>query len=440
MNYSDSERIETYLQALGFENAKDEKDTEMMIFNSCSVKQRAEDKVIGQIRKARKLLGKNLIVVLTGCMIRKSSSRYSDDRDKLFNRIRELDISLRIEELPKLATLIRELDPKLAIKEIPEEKIENYFSITPRYASKIQPLVAISTGCDKFCTYCIVPFSRGREKSRPIKKVVAEATKLVENGAKEITLIGQTVDSYGLSNYDRLHKTFVNVPEDEVPFVYLLSKIDKLSKKGLRRLRFTSPHPRDISDDLIDAIAELKTLMPYLHLPVQAGHNETLKRMNRPYTIEQYKEIIKKLRKKTPRIAISTDIIVGFCGETEEEFKTTYDFYEEVGFDHAYISRYSERKGTYAQKNLDDDVSLEIKAERWHRLNNLLKKISKEKLREYVSKEVEVLVEKCEKGICDGRSEHFKTVQFPGEKALIGELVKVKITDSKDWVLIGEQA
>jgi tRNA-2-methylthio-N6-dimethylallyladenosine synthase len=445
MNYSDTERIETYLEALGFEKAKDEDDSpNLILLNTCSIKQKAEDKVFGEIRKIDQFKKdrSNLapILVVTGCMVRTSSSRYSEKRDRLFNRMRELDIALRIEELPLLASLLREITPDSEIKAIEEESLEDYFRIDASHSSlsKTQAFVPVSTGCDKFCTYCIVPYSRGREQSRAMEEIIDESKKLVENGVKEITLIGQTVNSYGVAVSDKINKKFAYLEEGKEPFVCLLEELDKLHEKGLERLRFTSPHPRDMSDQLIEAMGNLKTQMPYLHLPVQAGDDRTLKRMNRTYTVERYCEIMKKLREKIPDISITTDIIVGFCGETEEEFENTYKFFEKMEFEHAYISRYSERKGTFASKKITDDISSKIKAERWHSLNNLLKESSAKTLEKFKGKTVKVLVEEQNGKEASGRSEHFKTVQFQSDKKLIGQLVEVRILDSKDWVLKGE--
>ncbi len=444
MNYSDTERIETYLEAMGYTKADTTEGADLVMLNTCSIKQKAEDKVFGQMRKISKLRKENpnLILAITGCMIRESSSRYSVKRDKIFNRSREVDICLRIEELPKLATLVREINPESKIEAIEEEALEDYFHIKATYstAPKAQAIIPISTGCDKFCTYCIVPYSRGRERSRNIEEIIKEAEELVENGTKEITLLGQTVNSYGFSVSDKIEKRFASVPEGKEAFVFLLEEIDKLKEKGLERLRFTSPHPRDMSDQLIEAMGNLTTQMPYMHLPVQAGDDRTLKRMNRTYTVERYKEIIKKLRAKIPDISITTDIIVGFCGETEEEFENTYNFFEEMSFEHAYISRYSERKGTFAAKNIPDDISGELKAKRWHKLNDLLKKQSQEILKKFKGKTVKVLVESQEGETSTGRSEHFKTVQFKSCRNLTGLIVTVKITGSQEWLLEGELA
>lgn len=443
MNYSDTERMESYLQALGYDKASSFEEADLIMFNTCSIRQSAEDRVYGHMRTIEQMRRqhKKITVVITGCMVRKSSSRYSSERDKLFNTTRELDIALRTEELPKLAALARELDPESKIPEIKEESLEDYFKISPTHSShqsKAQAFVAISNGCDKFCTYCIVPYSRGREKSRDIQEILKECTQLVENGCKEITLIGQTVNSYGLSQYDKEEKTFEFLGEKE-PFIYLLEEIDKLHTKGLVRLSFTSSHPKDMSDQLIEAMANLKTIMPYLHLPVQAGDNRTLKRMNRTYTVEHYRKIIEKLRKKIPGISISTDIIVGFCGETDEEFENTYKFFDEMDFEHGYISQYSERTGTTAARFIKDDISESVKQERWNKLNdNLLRAKSKKAHERFLGKVVNVLVESQEGKKCLGRSEHFKTVQFQSGRKLLGEIVPVKITKAMEWILEGD--
>jgi len=291
---------------------------------------------------------------------------------------------------------------------------------------------------------------------------------LVKNGCLEITLLGQTVDSYGLSNIDRQKKLFnydkIDAGIELPPFVQLLEKLDKLSKKGLKRIRFTSPHPKDASQALIDCYGRLKILMPHIHLPVQAGDNNTLKRMNRPYTVERYKEIIKALRASRPDIAITTDLIVGFCGETEKEFKNTYKFFKELEFDFSYISQYSVRRGTYATKNFENDVSRAEKARRWHLVNNLLRESVQKKLDKFIGKTVEVLVEQEELITTNknaktgklaktdatskpakaqtqyrGKSEHLKEVQFlSARKNLKGTIQKVLIKEAHDWMLFGD--
>ncbi|MBU1992360.1 MAG: tRNA (N6-isopentenyl adenosine(37)-C2)-methylthiotransferase MiaB [Patescibacteria group bacterium] len=425
MNYSDTERIKTVLENLGMREAKGEQEADMIIYNTCSVKQKAEDKVYGQLHNDSKLKQKPLLGI-TGCMVRKTGTRKSGKKDKLLNRLKKLDFVFRIEDLGELAGILG----------IGENSLENYFKITPKYTSKVQAFVPIGTGCDKYCAYCIVPFARGREKSRHPDEIFEECKKLVENGCVEITLLGQTVDSYGLSDMDKKTGIF-EMKGKETPFGQLLRRIDTLKGKGLERLRFTSSHPKDFTDQLIETIAELETLMPYIHLPVQAGDNEVLKRMNRTYTIEQFMKIINKIKKEMPDCAISTDVIVGFCGETDEEFFRTCKMFEKAEFDHAYISRYSPRMGTVSAKTMEDDVSGEEKARRWHRLNDLLKRTAKRNLKKHIGKKVNVLVEKWEDGVCNGRSEYFKEVQFGGSEKMVGKIVPVEITGHKEWILTG---
>jgi tRNA-2-methylthio-N6-dimethylallyladenosine synthase len=447
MNYSDTERIESYLNKLGFTKTQTENQADLIIFNSCSVRKKAEDRVFGKIKNLRKTKRDrpDLLLALTGCMVRKSSTKNAErqDQDKHLKIIEELDIAFRIEDLPKLKSLITEASPKTNLPKIPQETLKDYFHIDPARASITQACIPISTGCDKFCTYCIVPYSRGREQSRNIDEILKEAEELVEQGCLEITLLGQTVDSYGLSPIDRKRKLFdynrIDNEQEPPPFVQLLKRIDKLKAKGLKRIRFTSPHPKDVSIQLIQAYGELETLMPHIHLPIQSGDNDCLQRMNRPYTRERYLEIVGGLRKARPNIAITTDLIVGFCDESEEEFARTVDIYKEADFDFCYISRYSNRKGTFADKNLEDNVPNTQKAKRWHDLNNLMKEITQKKLEKYIGKTLEVLVEEKIGSTYRGKCKHFKTVQFEStEKTLIGTLQKIRITKAENWILLGE--
>lgn len=461
-NYSDSERIASVLEGIGISQARAESEADLIIFNTCSVRQKAEDRVFGMMPLISELKKKRprLRVAITGCMVKKTSTKKSQVQDDLVKSAEALDFVFRIEELALLPELLEEVGflsarlgtgkPWFRLRQglprkskagdgIDSATLKNYFKIVPKYVSSFQAFVPISTGCDNFCAYCVVPYTRGRERSRSMNEILEECEKLVSNGCKEIILLGQNVDSYGLSYLDRKEKRFKPLKSGEkIYFTRLLEKLDKLSKKGLARVRWTSPHPKDLSDDVISAVARLKTQMPYIHLPVQAGSNAVLRKMNRPYTREHYLGLIAKIRKAIPDCAISTDIIVGFCGETREMFEETYSLYKKARFDMAYLAQYSKRPRTAAYRIMKDDVPVKEKSKRWHKLNNLLTKISLEKHKAFVGKIVEVLVERCAKRICEGRSEHFKRVQFPGGKELIGQIVPVKVKKALEWNLRGD--
>lgn len=440
MNHSDSERLSSLLESYGYKQAAEINEATLIIFNTCSIKQRAEDKVLGQMKKLSRLKRDNpeILVAITGCMTRITSTKHDQKRDDLLKRLKELDFVFQIKDLPRVGQLLKTVKPDLAILEASEADLESYFKIQPKYSTGFQAYIPIMTGCDKFCTYCIVPYSRGRETSRKIEEIYLEAVQLVEAGCLEITLLGQNVNSYGLSWND---KKSGNFSYDKNPFVQLLEKLDTIP--GLQRLRFTSPHPQDMTNDVIDCIADSRTLMPYIHLPLQSGSDFILKKMNRNYDRAKFKSIVDYIRKRMPDCTISTDIIVGFCGETEEHFQETYEFFEEVGFDLAFISQFSARKGTAADKLMTDNVSREDKARRWHALNDLLRKTSRARNDYFLGKTVYVLVEKFldgDVGRATGRSEHFKEVYFNGTADMVGKIVPVKITKSLDWLLEGELA
>lgn len=436
MNHSDSERLSSLLESYGLSSTENMEEAEIVIFNTCSIKQRAEDKVLGQMKKIAKMKQKNSKVKLgiTGCMTRISSSRNSRTKDELFKLVPDLDICFPIKDLAKVSGLLKEVDENFSELEQKEADLGNYFQIAPKYKTAFQAYLPIMTGCDKFCTYCIVPYSRGREISRPIDEVYTEACKIVENGGIEITLLGQNVNSYGLSWSD---KKSGNFSYDTPPFVQLIKKLDSID--GLKRLRFTSPHPQDMTNDVVDAINELESLMPYIHLPLQSGSDKILKKMNRNYDTAKFRSIVEYIREKMPDCAISTDMIVGFCGETEQDFQETYDFFKEMCFDLAFISQYSERNGTVAGLLKKDDVENEVKKTRFHKLNDLLRETSLIKNKHFEGKIAKVLVERRSKKLDKllGRTEHFKEVIFDGDDSLIGKIVDVKIENSQEWRLLG---
>lgn len=422
MNYSDSERLKSVLKRIGYKEIASPKKADLIILNSCSVRQHAEDRIFGFMIEYEKIRKKNprLKIGLTGCMVRKTSTQKEIGKDKILRKIKPLDFVVRIEDIEKLPQIlgIKKRGKYSAKQKNPHNELKNYFHVNPKYSSKFQAFVPISLGCDKFCTYCIVPYSRGREQFRPRKEILKEAKNLAQSGYKEITLVGQTVNSY---------------PN----FAQLLKEIDKFHKFGLERVRFTSPYPLDVADDLINAMARLKTLQPYIHLPIQSGDNEILKRMNRKYTIAQYEKIIKKIRARIPDCTISTDIIIGFCGETHEQFMNTCNLFKKIKWDMAYIAKYSPRPGTVSAKMFKDNIPAKEKLRRFHILNDLLRKTSLEKHKKFLGSKVRVLVENYRAGICTGRSEHFKIVQFKSGKSLVGKIVTVKIIRAREWILEG---
>lgn len=440
MNLSDSERVASVLERLGYEKTEEQAQADMLILNTCSVKQKAEDRVLG-LRKHFKSLqeaNKNLQIAITGCMVRETSTKRSlNKKDKLLRQMPETDFVFRIEDVAKLPKLIQEVDPTITFEdELDEGTLENYFKIAPKKSSSASVFVPIMTGCDKFCTYCIVPFTRGREYSRDFNEVLEECERHVQEGAIEITLVGQTVNSYGLSFNDRKSGKFEQYGTS--PFAALLKAVDHLQEHGLSRLRFTSPHPRDFTDELIETLGQLNTICPYFHMPVQSGDDAVLRRMNRNYQTAEYIEIMQKLQKAIPDCAISTDIIVGFCGETDEEFENTYKMYESMEWDMCFASRYSPRKGTYSEKKLKDDVPHEIKAQRWHRLDQLIKSISEKKHQAQVGQTLQVLTTQQIGESCVGRSREFKEVHFKSGRPLLGKEAWVQITDSGVFHLEGE--
>jgi tRNA-2-methylthio-N6-dimethylallyladenosine synthase len=436
MNYSDSERISSVLEYLDFTPATSQKDADLLIFNTCSVRQKSEDRVFG-LRKtlaALKKKNKNLKIAITGCMVRKTSTRRGAESEKIdpvLHVMPEIDIAFKIDNLLLLPDL---LGQKNTLKNTPE--VSDYFHILPKKETPFSVFVPIMTGCDKFCTYCIVPYARGREKSRDFDEIIAECKKHVEEGALEITLIGQTVNSYGLSFKDKQSGKFEHLGES--PFAALLTEVDRLSALGLKRLRFTSPHPRDFNETLIETLPKLKTLCPHIHMPVQSGDDNVLRRMNRNYTVDEYKKIMRAIKKAIPNIAMSTDIIVGFCGETEEEFENTLRMYKEMEWDMCYLAQYSPRKGTYSYANLKNDVPAKTKLARWHRLNDLLTETARKKHAPFLGKTVEVLVSSQKGKTCTGRTPHEKEIQFESAKNLVGKIVSVKVTKVSNFYLTGE--
>ena len=421
MNEHDSEVIDGLLTERGFSSVKERKDASIVIINTCSVRDNADKRffgTLGQLKK-RKESDPSFIVCVCGCMMQQQRVV-----DTIKTKYPWVDVIFGTNSIHHIPELIE----KVAIeKEKVVDIIENTEEIVEGLPAKRlfdhKALVNIMFGCNNFCTYCIVPYTRGREKSRAPEAIVDEVKGLVADGVKEIMLLGQNVNSYDGNG---------------TSFAELLKMLNDVD--GLERIRFMTSNPKDLSDELIEAFAVCDKLCRNLHLPIQSGSNRVLKRMNRKYTREDYLKLIEKLRKTVPNITLSTDIIVGFPGETNEDFEETLSIVKEVEYDSAFTFIYSIRKGTPAEK-FEDQIEESEKHRRFDLLVNAVNEISEKKNKAYQDRVEKVLVDgvsKNDKSTLTGRTDGFKLVNFAGKKELIGSLVDVKITDAKTFSLFGE--
>lgn len=423
MNEHDSEKISWILEQMGYKFSMKIEDSDIIIYNTCLVRENAELKVYGQLGALKNLKRKkpDTILAVCGCMMQRKESR-----DLIVEKYDHVDIIFGTNNIQKLPQLInRHLQTKEMIIDIVEDSREIVEDIDAIRKYDFKAYVNIMYGCNNFCSYCIVPYTRGREKSREPESIINEVEKLADKGYKEITLLGQNVNSYG--------KTL----NEKYTFPQLLRDINEI--KGLERIRFMTSHPKDLSDDLILAMAECDKVCEHLHLPVQSGSNRILKLMNRKYTREDYLEKIEKIKTKIPNIAITTDIIVGFPGETEEDFNATLDLIDKVEYDSAFTFLYSIREGTKAAK-MKNQIPYDVKHERFQRLLDKLYIVMYNNNVKYKDKVFEVLVEgtsKNDENILSGRTRSNKLVHFKGDKELIGKLVKVKIKKVKTFTLEG---
>jgi len=425
MNKSDSERIASILEKIKYQPAQKIEEADLIIVNACSVRQSAIDRIYGQNKYFNKLKNRNakLKIILTGCLLNKDKEEMS----KIFDFI--IDIK-EIAKLPQLIGRKVKLDKNL---------LENYFHIEPKYSSKIEAYVPIMTGCNNYCAYCVVPYTRGPEISRPAQEIIKEIKNLIKNGYKKITLLGQNVNSYKSEIQNRNKAKFYKFTKvKKVDFTELIKMINALYGKFW--FSFITNHPKDMSERLIKTLPHLDKFCHYLHLPVQSGSNTILKRMNRHYTITSYKKIIKRLRQLLPDLNLSTDIIVGFPGENEKQFLATKKLMEEIKFDMAYIACYSPRPQTTAFK-LNDNIPYEEKQRRKKILNKILAKTALENNKKYLAKEMEVLVtnkDPKKKNVFYGETKNCKKVAISSRKNLIGKFIKVKIISAETWGLKGE--
>ena len=419
MNEHDSEIMAGMLMEKGFEPVKERKDADIAIINTCSIRDNADKRFFGTLGqlKRRKKDDPDFIICVCGCMMQQQHVI-----DAIKQKYPWVDIIFGTHNLHELPDMV---DKALAGRKrqinVWEEGGPMVEGLPCERVFKSKALVNIMQGCNNFCTYCIVPYTRGRERSRMASDIVEEVKALVADGVKEVMLLGQNVNSYS--------------SPDGTDFPDLLYMINDI--EGLERIRFMTSHPKDMSDKLINAYGELDKLCKYVHLPVQAGSSDVLKRMNRRYTRESYLELVRKLRAVCPDITLSTDIIVGFPGETEEDFEETLSLVKEVRYDSAFTFLYSIRKGTPAEK-FEDQIPEEVKHERFERLVEVINEISAEKNVLYNGRREKVLVEgpsKKNSRTYTGRTDGFKLVNFEGTPDMINQIVEVEITEGKTFSL-----
>ncbi len=421
MNVHDSEEISQLLENIGFEETKEMNNADLIILNTCAVRENAHDKVFGFLGRCKHLKKENpnLKIALCGCMAQERSVV-----EEIMKKHSYIDLVFGTHNIHELPNYLMNLHNGLNIEVKSNEG--NVFEIGESYkrASKYTAWVNIMYGCDKFCTYCIVPYTRGKERSRKSKDVLKEVSCLKEKGYKEVTLLGQNVNAYG------------NDSEDELDFAGLLENV---AKTGIERIRFVTSHPWNFTDAMIDVISKHPNIMPYIHLPLQSGSDRILKLMGRRYTREEYMELFKKIKERIPNVAITTDVIVGFPGETEADFLDTLDIVERCQFDGAYTFIYSPREGTPAAK-MPDTTPMSEKENRLHRLNEIVNKYSLINNQKYLNKVTNVLlIGESEKDSAKlyGYTDTMKLVNVQCDESLLGTITPVLITDTKSFSLDG---
>jgi tRNA-2-methylthio-N6-dimethylallyladenosine synthase len=407
MNKADSERVANFLETNNYKEKAHWADTDIIILTTCGIRQSAEDRVYGLVNQIRKT-NQKAAVVITGCL--------SKRKDVMRRLIGQVDLFMPINELPNMFELLKSAKPEtvLSFDKARELGGEKYLSIIPKYDSEYTACVPIGNGCNNFCSYCVVPYARGREVYRGAEEIIAEVKSLVKKGYKEMILLAQNVNSYKSNDYN---------------FPKLLIELNKIP--GQFWIRFSSSHPKDVSEELISAIGSCEKVANHLHLAVQSGDNKILELMNRKYTVEHYRDLIAKVRKVKPGIAITTDLIVGFPGETKKQFNASVKLFKDLKFEMGYVSEYSPRPGTVSW-GMKDDVSREDKKLRNKIITDILKETSLEANKNLVGQEVEVLVDGVKKdGKLYGKTSSSKNIMFAVQtrkpEELIGQFVKVKV-------------
>ena len=420
MNVADSELVASILNDSGYQITSSAEDADIILLNTCAVREHAEERVIGRVSQLNGLRAHrpNLTLGILGCMAQHLSKTLSD-RAPFVDLITGPDAYRRLPEILAQSSQDALLDVRL-------DRSENYIGVNPVRNTGTNAWVTIIRGCDKFCTFCIVPYVRGRERSVAAEEIVRQVHHIASEGFKEVTLLGQTVNSYRNADTD---------------FADLLRQVSAVN--GIERVRFTSPYPVDFTDKVIAAMAEITEVCPSLHLPVQSGSNAQLEMMQRGYTIEAYRELVSKLRTAIPDLVLTTDIITGFCGETDEDFRQTCELMEEIRYDSAFMFKYSEREGTYAHKKMPDDVAEELKGERLQEIIKLQENISYKLNRRWIDQKVEVLVEgPSKRPAADGSPRYYGRTR-QGKTAIItqqvqtNEIVDIHVEDTTSHTLLG---
>lgn len=423
MNEHDSEKIKGMLKSVGFSESDDINDADIVILNTCAIRENAHDKVFGflGVLKHMKQSKPNLLIGLCGCMAQEEVVV-----NDILNKYKYVDFVCGTHNLDNMLSIIKnKIDTDKRQIEVLSYEGDVVEGVPVVRDSKYSAWIDIIYGCDKFCTYCIVPYTRGTQRSRKHEDIVSEVETLVKDGYKEVTLLGQNVNAYGKDLYDNYN---------------LADLLKDVSDTGIERIRFVTSHPWDFTDSMVDIIASRDNIMPYIHLPLQSGSNKILKLMNRKYTSEEYLKLYNSIREKVKDSSVTTDIIVGFPGETEEDFEETLKIVNECKFDGAFTFAYSPRENTPAAL-MKDAIRESVKMDRLHRLNEVVNKYSNLRNQKLLGKTVKCLVigesEKDKNKVC-GYTENMKLVNIEGPKSLIGSIIPVKITDTKSFSLDGE--
>ena len=421
MNVGDSEIVVSIMQQEGFRYTESLEEADIVLINTCSIRDNAEQRIWGRLSEMRHMRKKkpSLIIGIIGCMAERL-------KEELTQGGTGVDIVAGPDSYRDLPRLVREVDGGATGVNVELSKEETYAEIAPVRLDRngVSAFIAIMRGCNNYCSYCVVPYTRGIERSRDAATIVAEARTLFENGYREVTLLGQNVNSYRTGDVD---------------FPELLKQVAEISP--LLRVRFATSHPKDISDKLLETMASMPNICKAIHLPAQSGSTEMLKRMNRKYTREWYLERVEAIRRYMPDCAITTDLIAGFAHETEHEHQETLSLMREVGYDFAYMFKYSERPGTFAQRNLGDDIPEDVKTRRLTEIIDLQNKLSEESNKRDIGKEFEILVECTSKrsdAQLSGRTSQNKMVVFDRHNFKVGDYVRVRITGCSSATLFGE--